>query len=317
MTAVVPDGRVVWGLQLPVQSTSSRYVERWEHDAAADELAQVARAADRAGAFYVAVCDHLAIPESEVASMGATWWHTLTTLGWLAGVTERARLLSHVYVPAYRHVLEVAKGFGTLDHLSGGRAILGVGVGHVEAEFETLGVPLRRRGHLLDEALDELRALWADAPEPGRHRGSAGTMVVAPAPRRPGGPPVWVGGSSAAARRRAVERGDGWLPQGPPPEGMRAAVAELREWRAAVRPDDALDVGAHAPAMHIGEAPFELGAHDRDGSPEEHAELLRRIVSVGADHVQVRFRARSAAELCEQLEAFGTEVWPLVEAAGR
>src|SRR3954452_18098535 len=78
----------------------------------------------------------------------------MTTLGWLAGIPESVRLLSHVAVPAYRHPLVTAKAVATLDALSAGRAILGVGAGHVEAEFETYGIPFSERGAVLDESLD-------------------------------------------------------------------------------------------------------------------------------------------------------------------
>ncbi|MCB1262735.1 MAG: LLM class flavin-dependent oxidoreductase, partial [Acidimicrobiales bacterium] len=89
--------------------------------------------------FYVAVCDHVAIPRPLDETMGTEWWDTIATLGWLAGITEHVRLLSHVSVLPYRHPLITAKAFSTLDVLSGGRAVLGVGAGHVEAEFALLG----------------------------------------------------------------------------------------------------------------------------------------------------------------------------------
>ncbi|MCC5951190.1 MAG: TIGR03619 family F420-dependent LLM class oxidoreductase [Acidimicrobiia bacterium] len=313
MAAVVPEGRAVWGVQLPVQAQSTRFAEPWEADGTPEDLAAVVRAAEQAGAWYVAVCDHLAVPEDLVPTMGATWWHTVATLGWVAAMTERVRLLSHVAVPAYRHPLESAKAYGTLDHLSDGRVVVGVGAGHVEGEFAALGVPMAARGRALDEVIDAVRGVWSDAPATGWWDGPGGRLAVAPAPRQPGGPPVWIGGSSPAALRRVVARGDGWLPQGPPPQGMARAVAELTEQMAEHRPGERLDVGINAPAMYVGDAPFPLGPHDRAGSPDELAERLRRIVAVGADHVAVRLRSRSAKELCEQLDRFGRDVWPLVE----
>ena len=294
MAAVVPEGQVVWGLQLPVQSQSTRYVEGWETgpDAGPSALAAVATAADRAGAFYVAVCDHVAIPDDEVEAMGSTWYDTMTTLGWLAARTERVRLLSHVAVLPYRHPLVTAKAWCTLDALSGGRAVLGVGAGHVRDEFER---------PVLDGPT------W---PVAG--------VAVAPRPVQPGGPPVWVGGSSPAALRRVVERGDGWLPQGPPPQGMRAALAELRQRTAEARPGDRLDLGANAAPMFIGDPGEDLGQHTVVGPPEQVAAGLARLLAIDVDHVQVRLRSRSAAEAVEQVERFGAEVWPAAcAAAGR
>ena len=162
MGAIIPAGQVVWGLQLPIQSQSTRYVQPWEAAAGPDELALVAQAADDAGAFYVAVCDHVAVPRPADEAMSSTWYDTVATLGWLAGITERVRLLSHVYVPAYRHPLATAKAFSTLDVVSGGRIVMGVGAGHVKGEFELLGLPFEQRGALLDEAIDALRAAFAE-----------------------------------------------------------------------------------------------------------------------------------------------------------
>src|ERR1700704_4344139 len=145
-------------MQLPIQAQSKIFVEDWEKSAGARELAQVAEAWDRAGFSYIAVCDHVAIPRSKAETMSTTWYDPVATLGWLAGLTERTRLLSHVYVAAYRHPLQTAKAFSTLDALSDGRVILGVGAGHVEEEFDALGISFEDRGRLTDQAVDEIRA---------------------------------------------------------------------------------------------------------------------------------------------------------------
>src|SRR4051812_40319922 len=213
-------------MQLPIQAQSTIFVEEWEKSAGAAELAAIARACDEAGFDYVAVCDHVAIPRARADAMSTTWYDTVATLGFLAGVTSRVRLLSHVYVAAYRHPLQTAKAFSTLDALSEGRAILGVGAGHVEEEFDMLGIRFADRGKLTDAAIDEIRAAFGD-------EWGSGDMGQRPRPVQPGGPPIWIGGSSAAAIRRAATRGDGWLPQGPPKEGMPAAINRIHELRAA------------------------------------------------------------------------------------
>src|SRR5882724_1965929 len=122
MVQIVPPGQVVYGMQLPIQSQSTLYAEPWEGAAGAAELAEVTKAADRLGFFYVGVCDHVAIPHSHAGAMSTIWYDTMTTLGFLAGITENVRLLSHVAIPAYRHPLVSAKAVATLDALSGGRA---------------------------------------------------------------------------------------------------------------------------------------------------------------------------------------------------
>src|SRR3546814_13076778 len=107
--------------------SSDLYAQPWEAAAGVPEVVAVARACDSAGFAYIAVCDHVAIPAPLTAAMGATWWDTVATLSYLAAATERVRLLSHVYVLPYRHPLVAAKAWATLDVLSGGRAVLGVG----------------------------------------------------------------------------------------------------------------------------------------------------------------------------------------------
>lgn len=305
-------GGLAFGLQLPVQAQSPRFVQPWEGDAGPAELVAVARACDDAGFAYVAVCDHVAIPEDLADAMSAEWWDTVATLSYLAAVTRRVRLLSHVAVLPYRHPLAVAKAWATLDVLSGGRAVLGVGAGHVEGEFAALGVPFERRGALLDEAIDAVRA--ALSAESATFDGPTWSFRgLRQRPRPIQEPlPIWVGGSSPAAIRRAAERGDGWLPQGPPPEGMPAAIDRLRELRAASpmagRP---LTIGALSGPLHVGRPDWDAG-RCVSGAPERVAEYLRSFRDLGCDQVQVSFASRSAEELCDQIAAFAAEVVPLV-----
>lgn len=307
MTAIVPEGHVVWGMQLPVQSQSTAFVQPWEAGAGPAELAQIAVAADAAGAFYVAVCDHIAIPRPLDEAMGDVWYDTVATLGWLAAQTTSVHLLSHVYVVPYRAPLITAKAFATLDVLSGGRAILGVGIGHVEGEFELLGQEFHERGRTLDAALPIIREALAT--------GEFGGALVSPRSPRPDGTPIWIGGSSAAALRRAATLGDGWLPQGPPKMGMRAAVDVLRNERAErFGGAEPFDIGIQSEPIHVGTPSWDSGPFTLSGEPEAIAARLTKYAGVGANHVQVRFAARSADEMADQIAAFGADVWPLVGA---
>ena len=304
---------VAWGMQLPVQAQSTIFVEPWETTAGAAELRDAAQAADRAGADYVAVCDHLAIPADRAEAMGTTWYHTVTTLGFLAGVTERVRLLSHVYIPAYRHPLEAAKAFLTLDALSEGRAVCGVGAGHVEAEFATLGVGFEDRGPALEEAISVIRAAFDDEfPEVAGSRwpldGSVGLSPRAVQDRLP----IWVGGSSPAAVRRAAQYGDGWLPQGTPLDEMAATVERIDGLRAQAGRSGPFAVGGLAFGLYVGEPEWQLEPHNITGSPDRLGHILRRWTDAGVTHLQVKFRSRSSAELNEQVERFGAEVAPLL-----
>lgn len=305
---------MAFGMQLPVQSQSTMYARPWEADAGVDEIVAVAQACERAGFLYVAVCDHVAIPEQHAASMSTDWWDTIATLSYLAAVTERVRLLSHVYVLPYRHPLVVAKAWATLDALSGGRAILGAGAGHVKGEFAALEVPYAERGRLLDEAIDAVRAALSDEfPSHDGDRWQFQGLGQRPRPVQ-GRVPIWIGGSSPAAMRRAARKGDGWLPQGPPEMGMAAGIDLIRATREeAGLADEPFTIGALSGPLHVGEPAWDAGRCVK-GSPDKIAAYLRTYRDLGVDQVQVGFASRSATEMCDQIEAFAADVAPLVAA---
>jgi probable F420-dependent oxidoreductase len=298
-------------MQLPVQSQSTLYAEAWEAAAGPDDLLEIARAADRAGFDYLASCDHIGIPRRLAAAMSTVWYDPVATLAFLAAATERVRLLSHVAIVALRHPLLTAKQYATLDHLSGGRLVLGVGAGHVQEEFEALGVDFRGRGAVLDECLDALRAALGPEEFPEHHGKLYDFEGLGQRPRPAQDRiPVWVGGSSPAAVRRAALRGDGWLPQGDPRDrlpGQIARIGELREKAGARGP---FTVGAIAEPLYVGTPRWEVGRRTLTGGPQELAESLRAYRAMGVHQIQVRFRSRSRSELTDQIAAFGAEVAP-------
>lgn len=317
---VVPPGTVAWGMQLPIQSQSTLYVSEWEKHASVDEMAAIAVAADAAGCFYLGVCDHTAIPARLVDAMGSVWYDTIATLGWLAGFTKRTRLLSHVVTLSQRHPLRAAKEFSTLDRLSHGRLVIGVGVGHVAEEFDVLNGPgsFAQRGKRGDEAIEALmQCLEAEA---ATHKGSCWSfsgMHIGPRAVQEPRPPVWIGGSSPAALRRVAAYGDGWLPQGTPRSALHEQIQRIRELRREFRNDSWLDIGTIVEPMHIIESSrndpgWELPAGSLIGHAEQIAESLRGLVSMGVNHLQVRFRSRSTQECIEQIQCFAASVAPLL-----
>jgi probable F420-dependent oxidoreductase len=317
VTTIVPDGELVYGMQLQVQAKSKTFAEDWEADAGAAELAAIVRKADETGFFYVAVCDHLAVAKPLDAHMGSTWYDTVATLGWIAGITRRVRILSHVYVMSYRHPLQTAKSFMTLDELSGGRAILGVGAGHLEGEFALLGLDYAGRGAVTDAAIDVVREAFTHEYPDIRttYWGHLHDGGMAPRPRQ--APlPIWVGGSSKAALRRAAERGDGWLPQGTPRADMPAQIAYLLEHRRATRGDEPIDLGTITELLHVGTPRWDVGDATLAGSPDSIAARLNEFGAMGVSHLQIRFRNRSLAELLDQMDAFHRDVAPHLTRSG-
>jgi probable F420-dependent oxidoreductase len=303
----VTDSKSLLGftMQLPVQAQSTLMAQPWEPSAGPPELAALGRACDANGFYSVSVCDHVAIPRARASTMTTTWYDTVATLGWLAGFTENVRLLSHVYAVAYRHPLQTAKAFATLDALSRGRAILGVGAGHVEGEFEALGVPFAERGRITDHAIVAIRDALND-------EWGGGDVGQRPRPVQAGGPPIWVGGSSSAALRRAARLGDGWLPQGPPEGGMATAIDTLRRSRREAGREGPFVVSGGV-SLYVGQPPFEVPGWTVTGGPDKLAAVLRDQVALGVTHIAIRIPSRSCDEHIEQIAAFGQQVAPLVE----
>jgi probable F420-dependent oxidoreductase len=311
----VPAGTVVYGMQLPIQSQSTLYVAEWERSAGPEELGRIARVADESGFFYVGVCDHTAIPRRLADAMGTIWYDTTATLGWLAALTTRTHLLSHVLVLAQRHPLRAAKELSTLDLLSGGRLIVGVGAGHVPEEYELLTGGFAGRGRHTDEAVSALaRAFTEEFPDHPRPRFPASGMGVAPRPVRQPRPPIWIGGSSPAAIRRTAAFGDGWLPQGTRRRDLPGQIGKLRQLRAELRGEAPIDIGTIVEPIHLttGHAHWDLPGYVLQGGADEVASSLRELVAMGVNHLQVRFMARSTEEFCEQTAAFGERVGPLL-----
>ena len=226
------------------------------------------------------VVDHVAIPPEDSEGSGGRYVDPLATLAWLAGATSRLRLGVGVLVLPYRPALPTAKQIAAIQELSGGRLILGVGVGWMPAEFRALGVPRSRRGRAADAALDLL------------HRCFAGDEVVENGQRflfkpRPPKPPVLVGGGPPHALARAARYGDGWLPMALPPDKLARHLATY--W--ALCAEQGRQPG---PATVMGSLPLDdLG---------ESAERLAAYEAAGASRFVHGSRYRTADEFQQRLE---------------
>jgi alkanesulfonate monooxygenase SsuD/methylene tetrahydromethanopterin reductase-like flavin-dependent oxidoreductase (luciferase family) len=211
--------------------------------------------------------------------------------------------------------LRAAKELSTLDALSGGRLIVGVGAGHVPEEYELFTGGFAERGRHTDEAVAALaRCFTAEFPELPGPRFPARDMGLAPRPVRQPRPPIWIGGSSPAAIRRTAAYGDGWLPQGTRRKDLPGQIARLRELREELRSGAPIDIGTIVEPIYL-----TSGGSERDvpgwvlsGPAEQVAESLLELVAMGVNHLQVRFMARSAEDFCEQTTRFGAEVGPLL-----
>jgi probable F420-dependent oxidoreductase len=272
------------GIVTPMLTAVPGMHSTWETAGSVDALVQVVQCADRLGFDHLTCSEHVAVPEAVAEQRGGTYWDPLATLSYLACATSRIRLTTYVLVLGYHHPLALAKRYGTLDRLSGGRLTLGLGVGTLQEEFALLGAPYAGRGARADDALRALRAAMS-----ARTPSYAGThyrfddVVVEPTAAQ-AHVPFWVGGQGERSLRRALELADGWAPFGLRP----AAVAEML-------------AGCDLPTAF--DVVLPVGPLDPAGAPGAASQQLARAQDAGATRVAASLRSTSPEHFCEQLHA--------------
>jgi probable F420-dependent oxidoreductase len=221
----------------------------------AEAIAEMAQAAERAGFDAVFVTDHPFPDDEWLESGGHHAMDPFVALAFAAAATSTLRLHTNLYVAAYRNPFLSAKSVATLDHLSGGRVILGIGAGYLEPEFAALGVDFNERNDLTDEAIVMMKRAWAESgvAVEGAHFDASAGHTMLPRPVQQPHPPIWIGGNSKRAIRRAVELADGWMPM-PNPAKYAArrhspALESLDDLKAGIAyaRDHAAKVGRDAP----------------------------------------------------------------------
>ena len=261
------------------------------------------------------VSDHVVVPRANIRNFGETIFDPLITLGVVAGATTRVHLGTTVLIIPYRQAVVTAKMVSSLDALSGGRVVLGVGAGWVGAESAMLGVPFAERGPMTDEHLRAMLELWT-SPTPafaGRYT-RFDALVFEPKPAQKPHPPIWVGGHSPAALRRTVELGAAWHPINRPPDELRAGVAELarlsRDRGRAVPPAVTLrnDVRIQKPGERAPESAH--AGRVIAGEPAALIEQIGELAECGVEHLVLEFLAADARELDEQMTVFAERVRP-------
>ena len=178
-----------------------------------ESMRRWAQLSESLGYHLIMTSDHIGITPDVQSRYPAPFYEPLSLLGWLAGVTSTIEIGTTVIIVPYRNVLELARAGANVDQLSGGRFILGVGIGWAQQEFQALGVPFKSRGAITNEYLEAIKLLWTQdvASYEGRFA-SFKDVHTAPRPIQSPHPPIWVGGPSDAAMRRTVRYGDAWHP---------------------------------------------------------------------------------------------------------
>jgi probable F420-dependent oxidoreductase len=230
--------------------------------------------------------DHVVITPDVATTYPAPFYEPISTLGWLAGVTEKLEIGTTVLIVPYRNPLETARSLANIDQLSGGRLILGVGIGWAQEEFAALKVPYRERGAITNEYLASIKQLWTEeiASYEGKYV-SYRDVDTAPRPTRKPHPPIWVGGASDAALRRTIRFGDAWHP-------IRFQEAWLRDEGVPRLRQLADEEGAQMPALcpRIRLRILDMAADDETrvmgtGSLDQVHRDLASLEEMGCEHV--------------------------------
>jgi len=282
-------------------------------------IIETTRRAERLGFDAVFLNDHIIVKGAQ--SMVESWGNTfdpLTTLGYLAAVTERIRLGTSVLIVPYRNPIATAKMLATLDQLSGGRVIVVVGTGWQEPEFDALGVSYAERGPRTDEYLDVWRACWAEDPVSFSGKFvNFDQMHCSPKPVQKPHPPIWVGGSSRPALRRAAKYGEVWQPVPSTLDAMQASKAYIEEQcerigRAtppSIRMSFRVNFSSITGVKNIGADGKRFRGH---GTAEEVANDMREFRdTAGVDAFQINLNGcPSLGQLYEQMDMFMADVRP-------
>ena len=299
--------------------------------ASPENLRTLAQRAESLGFDSVWVSDHIILPRKvdsfyPYAADGVAtfrpdedYYDPLATLNFLAGCTQKIRLGTHVLILPYRNPVLTAKMLSTLDVLSGGRVILGAGVGWMEEEFQALGLgTYAQRGAVTDEYIQLFKELWTkDNPEFHGEHYQLSESGFQPKPVQKPHPPIWIGGHTNPAIRRAAKYGDGWMPIGlrPPailePEELAEKIARLRRLTVrAGRPEDAVSL-CFSTGVTFDNSP---GATRRmmSGRAEQIAADLRQYQDLGVRNFILGFPGDSVAALDEAMEQFSKQVMPLI-----
>ncbi|MCB0996734.1 MAG: LLM class F420-dependent oxidoreductase [Acidimicrobiales bacterium] len=273
----------------------------------AGDVVPVARAVEAAGWDGIAFTEHPAPGYRWLAEGGGhQTLDPFVALGAVAAVTERIKLLTYLSVVPYRNPLMLAKAAATVDMISKGRMILGVGTGYLKGEFFALGVDFDERNTLFDEALDVMPLHWSGEPfsYEGTHF-SARDIIARPSPKQQ--IPIWIGGNAKITRRRVATRAHGWMPMSGPPEmasttrtahfsgldDIAAAVSELKEM-AGERAGD-IDVMI----LYTDDSILTPGA-----DVERHRDTLGRIADAGATWVSFAWDFSTEAETLAFVDGF-------------
>ena len=286
----------------------------------AEGVMAMARAAEEVGFDAVAVTDHPFPEDTWMESGGHHALDPFVALSFGAAATTKIRLLTYIYVLPYRNPFLAAKSAATLDALSGGRFIFGIAAGYLEPEFSAVGVDFHQRNDITDESIAAMKVAWSEA---GIHMDGSNFTVrghtALPRPVQQPHPPIWIGGNSKRAIRRAVELADGWMPIPNPKSAVTRrhtpaieSVEDLAS-RIAYAKEVASNAGRTKP-LEI--ATIAIGT-DKFGTPQFSADQLCQYVGslreAGVTYLNIGLPGESRDAFGENIARFGQDVLPLID----
>ena len=305
-----------FGLHLPASSANVK----------PEDLVRFAQQAEALGFYCLTVADHVIVPKAISipypytvdGKYPGTGYHleTLTTMSFLAGATRRIRFATSVMIAPYRNPIITAKMLASLDVLSNGRVIVGLGVGWMKEEFDNLGTPaFAERGRVTDEYIRAFRELWtSDSPTFSGQFCNFSNIVFLPKPVQKPTIPLWIGGHSNQAIRRAARLGDGWHPIGGvptiplEPDDVRKDLAMLAEYAQAAGRDPKQIRIALKGSLFDKEKKIEGRRRRFMGDAEVIASDIRDYRAAGVDTMIFDVRRPSSAETLDRMEWMAKEV---------
>jgi probable F420-dependent oxidoreductase len=271
--------------------------------------------AEQLGYDSVWVSDHVVVPNAYIERFGAAIYDPLITLAVAAGATSRVRLGTTVLIVPYRNPVVTAKMIATLDALSGGRVVIGIGAGWVPEESAMIGVSFEERGAMTNEYLAAMRELWTSAtPSFAGKYTQFSELQFEPKPVQKPHPPIWVGGHAQPSLRRAAEIGTAWHPINRSVEELQAGRAEIvrlcEAGGRAVPP--ILTLRNDACVLRPGQSapPPVHGGSVLSGEPAALAERVAALEGVGVEHLVLEFVASDSADFDRQMTLFAEQVRP-------
>ncbi|MCU1476756.1 MAG: class F420-dependent oxidoreductase [Subtercola sp.] len=291
-----------------------RAVKHFDTWIGAHEFGEIGQLIESLGFDAVSVAEHPYPPDAWLADGGHHAFDPFVALSAWSAVTHHITLMTAILVAGYRSPYLLAKAVSSLDFISGGRVVLGMGAGYLKGEFDVLGADFADRGAVLDETIPAMRATWSGDDFAGT-RFPAFAHTALPLPKQAGGPPIWVGGNSAAARRRVITRVEGWLP-----------IAQ-NETMAAITRTPALtslaDLAGHVAEVNASRAALGRGPADvaftpfessllRGGSMNEYCDvLIPRLdgyAAAGITWLTIEPTSRSFEAFCDDLTTLATRL---------